>query len=106
MDLGDQYRQEWKKRVKLRGQNIKNNVPSGSLRIPGKNEEISTTLYVPASENSVLFEEIMKTEELVGAELDWGVKIIEKCGTPPIVSVYEKISYSRWLSPREKVCRI
>ena len=36
MDLGDQYRQEWKKRVKLRGQNIKNNVPSGSLRIPRK----------------------------------------------------------------------
>ena len=83
IELGDRFRPGWKKKIELRGQNIINNVSSGSPSILGQERrKITTTLYVPASEESILLEEMIKTKEVIGGDMDWGIKIMEKCRSP------------------------
>ena len=76
--LGDPHRNGWKKYVKRKGDNIKNN----RRKSKWSGREVTTTLFVPATCDSELFKKILEKEETVGKDMDWGIKLIEKCGTP------------------------
>ena len=97
MDLGDPYRQMWKRRIKNKGPKQKQKVyekskivqdpnenKSGSssrhMRLP--NREIVSTLFVPPTKDGQLTELLKDLEEKLESESSWGVKIIEKSGTP------------------------
>ena len=85
-DIGDPFRHGWKNHIRRRGDNVKNN----RKRLPASNREITTTLFVPATAGSILFDKIREKEEVIGREFDWGIKILEKSGSPLTASLMTK----------------
>ena len=107
MDLGDEYRQSWKFRIKNKTtrndtqsksigniiRNIdtrlrfKNNNKNGSFRFE---KETTTALFVPASSDGKLSENIMKVEEELSDSLDWRMKVVEASGSPIVQTLKPK----------------
>ena len=79
-DLGDPWRQSWKSRIKRKGSNKGEKIVEVTKDVV--NKEITTTIFVPASKNSLLFQMIQEKEESLKGQLSWGVKVLEKGGIP------------------------
>ena len=63
--MGDPFRHGWKKHIKRRGDNVKNN----RKRLPVNKREITTTLFVRATAELILFNKIKEKDELIGQGL-------------------------------------
>ena len=100
MDLGDKFRQNWKKRIttkdsmKLKPKkawvNVKGNVKrdtTGQKHLLTRNE-VTSALFVPPTEGGRLTELLNEEEESLGPEIGWNIKIVEKSGTP-IVQLFK-----------------
>ena len=59
-DMGDPFRHGWKKHIKQKEDIVKNN----RKRLPVNKREITTTLFVPATAESILFNKIKEKEPL------------------------------------------
>ena len=81
-DLGDPWRQGWKKKIVHR----RNRVDNGNRGRSKKN--ITSVLFVPATKDSVLFNAVSSAEEKITSDnLSWDIKVVEKGGTP-LASVF------------------
>ena len=82
-ELGDPYRKGWKKYVRRKGGNIRNNLSSKySSSSTEVEKKFTTVLFVPATIDSQLMNMISEEEEKISKGLNWNVKILEKSGTP------------------------
>ena len=80
-NLGDPYRQHWKANVKRKGDNITNNrARMGGLSSGGA--KITTTMFVPSTRGGQLLAMLEELEEHLSTESQWGVKLVEKAGSP------------------------
>ena len=48
----------------------------------GKEKEITTAIFIPASRGSQLFNLIQQKEDMLVGQLSWGVKVLKMLGTP------------------------
>ena len=85
-EIYDQYKNEWKSKIAYRHlrRGVSSNVKGNSQNVEHNqsNKEILTTLFVPASKNSLLLKSIMEAENSLAPEMDWRVKIVEQSGFP------------------------
>ena len=117
-DVGDPWRQCWKNRIRRKGEkrlskecvspvNMVHSNPStskvegryGLVGVLGEDKikETTTTFFVPASKNSQLYKLILQKEETLLGQMSWGVKVLEKAGTPIASMLLKKF-------PMEKGC--
>ena len=76
-DLGDPFRKGWKARINRSRWNDRKKPAVSSVPPPDK----TTTIFVPNSRNSELFENIVRVEREVQQKVKWGVKVIEQPGS-------------------------
>ena len=84
-DLGDPFRQKWKRFVKRKSDrrqlNKRKRIAERNKKVEEKdNRRITTTMFVPSSQNGVLLALLEQVEEELKGELDWTVKLEEKSG--------------------------
>ena len=86
-NFGDQFKQDWKARVKMKGDDKHPN--HGGIR--EKAVEFSTVMFVPSSENGDLIHNLEQVERRFREqdEFTWNVKLVEKSGAP-LVNVFRK----------------
>ena len=80
--VGDVYKQDWKRRIKRKGDDENPHHKNNSLL--QKHDNITTVMFVPSTPNGVL---LRMLEELEGTlakqeEFIWGIKLVEKAGKP------------------------
>ena len=81
-DLGDPFRQRWKKFIKVKGSvNIKK---QNGRKVSAEKDDrvITTTLFVPSSDNGTLLKLLEGVEREIKEETPWTVKLVEKSGIP------------------------
>ena len=78
-DLGEPYRQGWKKYIKRKGDNVRNGRRKKTER---RDIETTTTMFVPPSEGGKLIEMLQEAEDSLVDQVPWKVKLVEKAGTP------------------------
>ena len=79
LDLGDPWRQDWKTKIRRKGENVKNNIQCH--RQEKRKKIITSTLFVPATVDSTLFSKVVDKEDSINTNIEWGIKIIEKSGS-------------------------
>ena len=82
MQVGDVYKQDWKRRIKRKGDDKNPHHKNNSLL--QKYDNITTVMFVPSTPNGDL---LRMLEELEGTlakqgEFSWGIKLVEKAGKP------------------------
>ena len=90
IELGDPFRQAWKKRIKRKGghcgkKRISLELTNGKDKHSGQKLErleITSALFVPSTEEGILTKMLEEEEETLSADLGWGVKVVEKSGVP------------------------
>jgi len=84
LDLGDEFRQGWKKRVKTK-ENWNNDRKAKFKRKNGKNKDLletTTALFIPPTGGGKLSTMIADAELNLSKETGWKVKVLENSGTP------------------------
>ena len=82
MDLGDPFRQVWKRRVVTKDKLLKSNRGREKLRKQVSQEVVTSALFVPSSEGGTLTNMLSEEEKKLGSQLGWNTKIVEKSGIP------------------------
>ena len=67
--------------------------------------DVSSTLFVPASRNSLLFKLICEKEYTVAKNMDWSVKVLEQPGIPLLNSFIHKFPISDGC-PKGELCTL
>ena len=66
---------------------------------------ITTTLFVPTSRNSILFRLICERERVLSKKMDWSVKILKQAGTPLLNKFIYKFPIVEGC-PKEDTCNL
>ena len=82
--LSDPFRQLWKRKIRRKSDcppvhkrlNLRNKQRNGKMP-----PRTTTTMFVPQSQNSLLFKLISDRENLLKHQIGWGVKVLESPGT-------------------------
>ena len=122
--LKDPFRNSWKNRIKRRPKTLQKLNQYG--RCTGKiskqttcelnknyitnpvsdfRPKTTTTLFVPASINSLLLKRVQEANEECKRDISWGVKILERSGTP-LINHFMKTFPINNGCPRGKKCRV
>ena len=84
VNIGDAYKQEWKRAVRKKGDVKLHLGATRGRKKEDENKNITTVMFVPSSPGSELLNILEKRENeaLARKEFSWGVKLVEKSGTP------------------------
>ena len=76
--FGDIYKQEWKRRLKRKGDNKPRNVSTNKTKPPPP----STVMFVPSSDGGTLLKmlENLESELWKNKDVSWSVKLVEQSG--------------------------
>ena len=91
LKLKDPHKNTWKSWVTRRPRTL-NNIKGRNGEITSR--EITTTIFIPTTYDSRLLKMIREEDEAISKDMDWGIKFMEKSGTPLMNSFMTKFPLS------------
>ena len=82
LKLKDPYKNAWKSRVTRRPRTVALVQERNGCGSSNPAREITTTMFIPTTPGSLLLKMIREEDEKISKDMDWGIKFMEKSGTP------------------------
>ena len=100
-DLGDPFRKGWKTRInRKRWKDKMGNQGRNTIKAP----DTTSTIFIPQSEGSNSFKNIVETERKVSQKVNWSVKVIEQPGIPLLHSFTSKFPIEKGCPRGDRCC--
>ena len=80
-DVKDPYRNQWKNRIRRKGDGGKNRTTMNKLK-QIKTNPVTTAFFIPKTMEGRLTQMVQLKEDSIEDKMDWRVKILEKPGSP------------------------